>query len=282
MARRAVSTPPESKRRASYERAGSNETRRALVQSAMALWRTQGYAETSVVDICKAAGVSRALFYFHFDGKEDILFEVGVMSTLAAQKVIRRTSTAPTIEVVIKAALQAMERSMARNPRELIVEAILVGYRQQYRFGRPRRHLRKGRGRGAGARQYRWRARGLSKKGGDPQTSPKAAGPAGHHCRRRGLQPHPSSSKAVARLRRSRRRPSVRFATGDRQHPDGERRHGWGARSLPGEACPSWSRWPRSIRAMSFGSSIYRSPITAWRCVCSAEQARRGREVVSR
>ena len=34
---------------------------------------------------------------------------------------------------VIDAALQAMERSMSRNPRELIVEAILVGYRQQYR-----------------------------------------------------------------------------------------------------------------------------------------------------
>ena len=136
MARRAVSTPPESKRRASYERAGSNETRRALVQSAMALWRTQGYAETSVVDICKAAGVSRALFYFHFDGKEDILFEVGVMSTLAAQKVIRaHLDRAYELEVVVKAALQAMERSMSRNPRELIVEAILVGYRQQYRFG---------------------------------------------------------------------------------------------------------------------------------------------------
>ena len=134
MVRTTASTPPESKRRASYERAGSHETRRALVQSAMALWRTQGYAETSVVDICKAAGVSRALFYFHFDGKEDILFEVGVMSTLAAQKVIRAHLDGDyDLEAVIKAALQAMERSMTRNPRELIVEAILVGYRQQYR-----------------------------------------------------------------------------------------------------------------------------------------------------
>lgn len=134
MVRTAVTTPTEYKRRASYERAGSHETRRALVQSAVALWRTQGYAETSVVDICKAAGVSRALFYFHFDGKEDILFEVGMMSTLAAQKVIRAHLHGDyDLGAVIDAALQAMERSMSRNPRELIVEAILVGYRQQYR-----------------------------------------------------------------------------------------------------------------------------------------------------
>lgn len=55
----------------------------------MALWRTNGYANTTVADICRAAGVSRALFYFYFPAKEDILFEVGLLSTRAARHRIR-------------------------------------------------------------------------------------------------------------------------------------------------------------------------------------------------
>src|ERR1700716_1735954 len=76
-------------RRASYQRARSHETKRALIQAAMALWRTNGYAKTTVADICRAAGVSRALFYFYFPAKEDVLFEVGLLSTRAAQKKVR-------------------------------------------------------------------------------------------------------------------------------------------------------------------------------------------------
>src|SRR5215207_551258 len=76
-------------RRASFQRARSTETKRSLVQAAMALWRTNGYAKTTVADICRAAGVSRALFYFYFPAKEDILFEVGLLSTRAAQKSVR-------------------------------------------------------------------------------------------------------------------------------------------------------------------------------------------------
>jgi AcrR family transcriptional regulator len=52
-------------RRASFQRKRSHETKRGLVQAAMALWRTNGYAKTTVADICRAAGVSRALFYFY-------------------------------------------------------------------------------------------------------------------------------------------------------------------------------------------------------------------------
>ncbi|MDZ4264820.1 MAG: TetR family transcriptional regulator, partial [Mycobacterium sp.] len=45
-------------RRASFQRARSHETKRDLVQAAMALWRTKGYATTTIADICAAAGVS--------------------------------------------------------------------------------------------------------------------------------------------------------------------------------------------------------------------------------
>jgi AcrR family transcriptional regulator len=106
-----------------------------LVQAAMALWRTKGYATTTVADICTAAGVSKALFYFYFPRKEDVLFEVGVMSTQAAQRTIHDLLAKPyeTIDV-IAAALATFERSMARNPRELVIETILEGYRHEHRI----------------------------------------------------------------------------------------------------------------------------------------------------
>lgn len=104
-----------------------------LVQAAMALWRTKGYATTTVADICTAAGVSKALFYFYFPRKEDVLFEVGVMSTKSAHDSIHGLLDAPyEIEDVVSAAMAALERSMTRNPRELVIEAILEGYRQEH------------------------------------------------------------------------------------------------------------------------------------------------------
>lgn len=101
----------------------------------MALWRTNGYAQTTVADICRAAGVSRALFYFYFPAKEDVLFEVGLLSTRAAQKTVRAMlDTDYEVENVIAKALRSLERSMTRNPRELIVETILEGYRHEQRI----------------------------------------------------------------------------------------------------------------------------------------------------
>jgi AcrR family transcriptional regulator len=101
----------------------------------MALWRTNGYAKTTVADICRAAGVSRALFYFYFPAKEDVLFEVGLLSTRAAQNTVRSLlDTDYDVEVVIAQALRSLERSMARNPRDLIVQTILEGYRHEHRI----------------------------------------------------------------------------------------------------------------------------------------------------
>ncbi|MCV7012126.1 TetR/AcrR family transcriptional regulator [Mycolicibacterium madagascariense] len=125
----------QGQRRATFQRAKSHETKRTLVQGAMALWRTKGYATTTVAEICAAAGVSKALFYFYFPRKEDVLFEVGVMSTQAAQRDIRAQLAGPyEIGEVISTALRTLEKSMRRNPRELVIETILEGYRHEHRI----------------------------------------------------------------------------------------------------------------------------------------------------
>jgi AcrR family transcriptional regulator len=97
----------------------------------MALWRTNGYARTTVADICRAAGVSKALFYFYFPRKEDVLFEVGVLSTEEAHRkaaeLLRKPYDVPT---VIAAVLISLENTMRGSPAELVIEAIIEGYRQ--------------------------------------------------------------------------------------------------------------------------------------------------------
>src|SRR5215207_8017420 len=105
----ALSRPNEAdrgQRRAIFQRAKSHQTKRELVQAAMALWRTKGYAGTTVADICAAAGVSKALFYFYFPRKEDVLFEVGVLSTQSAQRTVAALLDGDyDVQAVIAAAL---------------------------------------------------------------------------------------------------------------------------------------------------------------------------------
>src|ERR1700747_570650 len=115
-----------SQRRASFQRPRSVDTTRSLVQAAMALWRTNGYANTTVADICRAAGVSKALFYFYFPRKEDVLFEVGLLSTDAAHRVAAdMLAQSYDVAAVITAVLSSLEETMRSSPPELIIEAIL-------------------------------------------------------------------------------------------------------------------------------------------------------------
>lgn len=52
----------------------SAEPRSAVVAAALALFQSQGYDQTSVEQIAKAAGVSRSTFFRQFGGKEDVVF----------------------------------------------------------------------------------------------------------------------------------------------------------------------------------------------------------------
>jgi AcrR family transcriptional regulator len=49
------------------------QTRQALIDSALELFGANGYADTSVQEITEAAGVTKGAFYHHFESKEDLL-----------------------------------------------------------------------------------------------------------------------------------------------------------------------------------------------------------------
>ncbi len=121
----------QGQRRASFQQARSHATKQSLVAAATALWRANGYARTTVADICRAAGVSKALFYFYFPRKEDVLFEVGIVSTDAAHRTATEMLRGPyDVPAVVTAVLETLEETMRRSTPELLTEAILEGYRQ--------------------------------------------------------------------------------------------------------------------------------------------------------
>jgi TetR/AcrR family fatty acid metabolism transcriptional regulator len=51
------------------------QTRQKIFQAALGLIKERGYEQTTLVDICKAAGIASGTFYHHFASKQDILVE---------------------------------------------------------------------------------------------------------------------------------------------------------------------------------------------------------------
>jgi AcrR family transcriptional regulator len=111
-------------------RVRSQASREALVQGAMALWRTKGFAGTTVTDICKAAGVSKALFYVYFARKEDLLLEIEAFTMRDAHLAAQHAAVGRhEVHDVIKAVLATLERQVRQYPPELIFELVLETYR---------------------------------------------------------------------------------------------------------------------------------------------------------
>src|ERR1700753_1964371 len=96
-------------RRTRLKQERSRETKESLLRAAIALWRTQGVDATTCADIRRAAGVSKALFYFYFPRKEDALLEAGFFSTRDARQTWRDLVAEPyELSDVIRAVLAAL------------------------------------------------------------------------------------------------------------------------------------------------------------------------------
>ncbi|OLT23194.1 hypothetical protein BJF79_01900 [Actinomadura sp. CNU-125] len=115
-------------------RARSQASRDAIVQAALALWRTKGFADTTVTDICKAAGVSKALFYVYFARREDVLMEIEIFTMRDAHRAARAVAARPYELVdLIRAVIDVLERGMRRYPPDLVFEAVIETYRIEQR-----------------------------------------------------------------------------------------------------------------------------------------------------
>src|SRR5216110_744520 len=59
--------------RATPQRAASEETRRQILETALALFRERGFEETTIRDIAGRAGLSLGAAYYYFKSKEAIV-----------------------------------------------------------------------------------------------------------------------------------------------------------------------------------------------------------------
>jgi AcrR family transcriptional regulator len=111
-------------------RAGAQASRQALIEAALALWRTKGFEATTVTDICKAAGVSKALFYVYFARREDVLFEAEIFTIQDAHHAAEAVFAGPYELVdLIEAVVGTLTRRTRRFPPDLVFESVIQSYR---------------------------------------------------------------------------------------------------------------------------------------------------------
>lgn len=52
------------------------KTKETIYQTALTLFHNHGYEKTTLLEICKATGISKNTFYYYFNSKDDILIEL--------------------------------------------------------------------------------------------------------------------------------------------------------------------------------------------------------------
>ncbi|TVQ87963.1 MAG: TetR/AcrR family transcriptional regulator [Deltaproteobacteria bacterium] len=97
----------------------AREQRRGqILDAALAVFAEQGYHQTSVTDLVKAAGVARGTFYLYFDSKAAIFHELldGLLTELG--ETIQGVDTregAPPIPTQLEATLHRVLRALSDN-----------------------------------------------------------------------------------------------------------------------------------------------------------------------
>lgn len=61
------------------ERLLPQQRKAQIIQTALGLFKDEGYENTTVADIIDAAGISKGGFYYHYDAKEDLLEDIAQM-----------------------------------------------------------------------------------------------------------------------------------------------------------------------------------------------------------
>ena len=96
--------------------AQGQERKQQLLRCAAALFAERGFADTRVVDIVRAAGVAKGLFYWYFDNKE-ALFQELVEDTRRQLRITQAKAMDPLADplVRLRQASEASVRFMAEH-----------------------------------------------------------------------------------------------------------------------------------------------------------------------
>jgi AcrR family transcriptional regulator len=116
-----------------------HERREALLDSALELFGTKGYASTSVEEICRNAFVSTRNFYEEFDNRDAVLQELGDRLVADAYRAMVSVETLPGAERLraeATARVDALVHSLLDDPRKAriaFIESLGVSPQQEAR-----------------------------------------------------------------------------------------------------------------------------------------------------
>jgi AcrR family transcriptional regulator len=127
---RADEQPGNGPRRSLLRQERSRETRRRLIRAATKLWSRHGYDDTTIEQLCAAAGVSRPTFYLYFETKDRLLEELAwaTAESLAGEFHTLKTGS---IDDQLAAFVEGLDRRMQSVPKPLaaLVLARVAGWR---------------------------------------------------------------------------------------------------------------------------------------------------------
>jgi AcrR family transcriptional regulator len=118
------SAPRQRRTLGRYQR--SQKTRERITVAAVQLFREVGYEGVTIDEICDAAGVSRSGFYFHFATKEELLFEMDLISARRARQEVEAQARLPgtSLDAELDVLLRGLARRARRVPRDLLARAL--------------------------------------------------------------------------------------------------------------------------------------------------------------
>jgi len=113
----------------SRRREQKQATRAHLFDVAMRLFDLKGYDAVNIDDIVRASKVARGTFYFHFPGKEDILYEAVRRGELEIVAQMAAVPEGAPLRDVLAATCDGFAAIWGER-RELLVQAGMVGLRR--------------------------------------------------------------------------------------------------------------------------------------------------------
>jgi AcrR family transcriptional regulator len=120
-------------------RTGGEKTRRRILAAAEKLFSAGGFDATSVDQIARAAGVNKALIYYHFKDKNDLILHLfqSIVEEVAAHVEPPPVPAVPGNETVLRRKLQEEIEFLAGRKRILSVmlaEALRSNQRDDFLF----------------------------------------------------------------------------------------------------------------------------------------------------
>lgn len=99
-------------------------TRRKLEESALHLYRVNGFRATTIDDLCAHAEVARRTFFRYFDSKEDVLLTRLRIDVAALDETFRTAGADERIDGLLLRAVDSVitDREVARRFAEVVVD----------------------------------------------------------------------------------------------------------------------------------------------------------------